>query len=139
MSLRGNAQKLLSDLNSKQVNDYDEIKFALEQRFHPPGQESAFRSDFRNRRRDKNESITDYGYALRRLGCLAFPGIPYDAKEIYIIDQFIYGLGNQELKKHVKLKHPKTLDQAISLAVEFESFEGSQNTLSKPHTVNAVH
>ena len=70
---------------------------------------------------------------------MAFPGIPYDAKEIYIIDQFIYGLGNQELKKHVKFKHPKTLDHAISLAVEFESFEGSQNTLSKPHTVNAVH
>lgn len=35
MSLRGNAQKLLSDLNAKQVNDYHEIKFALEQRFHP--------------------------------------------------------------------------------------------------------
>lgn len=70
---------------------------------------------------------------------MAFPGIPYDAKEIYIIDQFIYGLGNQELKKHVKFIHPKTLDHAISLAVEFESFEGSQNTLSKPHTVNAVH
>lgn len=85
MSLRGNAQKLLSDLNAKQVNDYNEIKFALEQRFHPPGQQSAFRSDFRNRRRDKNESVTDYGYALRRLGCLAFPGIPYDVKEIYIM------------------------------------------------------
>lgn len=64
MSLRGNAQKRLSDLNSKQVNDYNEIKFALEQRFHPPVQESAFRSDFRNRRRDKNESVTDYGLLL---------------------------------------------------------------------------
>lgn len=39
----------------------------------------------------------------------------------------------------MKFKHPKTLDHAISLAVEFESSEGSQNTLSKPHTVNAVH
>lgn len=85
MSLRGNAQKLLSDLNAKQVNDYNEIKFALEQRFHHPGQESALRSDFRNRRRDKNEFVTDYGYALRRLGCLVFPGIPYDVKEIYIM------------------------------------------------------
>lgn len=38
----------------------------------------------------------------------------------------------------MKFKHPKTLDHAISLAVEFESSEGSQNTLSKPHTVNVV-
>lgn len=37
MSLRGNAQNLLSDLNAKQVDDYynNGIKFALEQRFHP--------------------------------------------------------------------------------------------------------
>ena len=138
MSLRGNAQKLLSDLNAKQITQYSDIKSALEQRFHPPGQESAFRSEFRNRRRDKNESVTDYGYALCRLGCLAFPDTPYDAKEIYIIDQFIHGLGSQELKKHVKFKHPKTLDQAVSLAVEFESFAGSQSTLNKPPPVSAV-
>jgi hypothetical protein len=69
---------------------------------------------------------------------LAFPDIPYDAKEIHIIDQFIYGLGSQELKKHVEFKHPRTLDQAISFAVEFESFAGSQNTLNKPLPVSAV-
>jgi hypothetical protein len=35
MSLRGNAQKLLSDLKTKQITNYYEIKTALEQRFHP--------------------------------------------------------------------------------------------------------
>lgn len=35
MSLRGNAQKLLSDLNAKLVHDYNQIKIALEQRFQP--------------------------------------------------------------------------------------------------------
>lgn len=110
--------------------------------FIPPGQESASRSELRNRRRDKNESVTDYGYALRRLGCLAFPGIPYDAKEIYITDKFIYGLGSQEIKKHVTFHHLKTLDETISLAVEFESFDGSQSTLNKPKVyeqINTVH
>lgn len=33
MSFRGNAEKLLSDLNATKVNDDDEIKFALEHRF----------------------------------------------------------------------------------------------------------
>lgn len=68
---------------------------------------------------------------------MVFPGIPYDAKEIY--DQFIYRLGSQEIKAHVKSKHPQTLDQAISLAVKFESFEGSESTLNKPLYVNAIH
>lgn len=35
MSSRGNAQKLLSDLNATKVNDYDGIQFALEHRFQP--------------------------------------------------------------------------------------------------------
>lgn len=35
MSLKGNAQKLFSDLNEIKVSNYNEIMFVLEQRFHP--------------------------------------------------------------------------------------------------------
>lgn len=32
----------------------------------------------------------------------------------------------------MQFSHPKSLDRAISLALEFESFEGSQDALRKP-------
>ena len=41
------------------------------------------------------------------------------------MDQFITGLDRPELKRHVQFGHPRTLNEAISLAMEFESFEGS--------------
>ena len=56
-----------------------------------------------------------------------------------IVDQFISGLNSTEIKRHVSLAHPENLDEAIDLAVEFESFEGNQ-LIKKPSgtTANVV-
>jgi hypothetical protein len=124
MCLKGTAQKLLGDLETHQF-DYLEFKNILAQRFHPPERETAYRCEFRTRRRQKGETAADYGYALRRLGCNAYPDMAYSAREICIVDQYINGLGNQDIRRHVQFNHPTTLAAAISLAVEFEAFEGA--------------
>ena len=55
------------------------------------------------------------------------------------IDYFIQGLGVGELKVHVQLMHPTTLESAISHAFEYESLKAeSYSSLSKPHTA-ALH
>ena len=132
MCLRGTAQRMLGDLTFDQLQNYEVLTKILSSRFSPVGRESAYRCEFRNRRRQRNESISDYGYALRRLGCLAFPDVPHTYREINVIDQFVNGLGNLDLKKHVSLNHPNTLEAAIALAIEYEAFEGSQVPLVKP-------
>jgi hypothetical protein len=132
MSLRGTAQKLLGDLTPEQLNNYSTLKYVLEQRFSPIEREAAYRCEFRTRKRQRGESSSDYGYALRRLGYRAFPQVEHNAREIYVIDQFINGLGEQGLRRHVQFGHPTTLEVAISLAVEYEAFEGSHNLASKP-------
>ena len=48
--------------------------------------------------------------------------------------RFMSGIGNSEIKSHVVLHHPKTLESVISLATEFE---GLQLSISKPR-VNSV-
>lgn len=132
MCLRGRAQRVLSELTSRELNDYFELKSALTQRFCPAEREAAYRCDFRNRRRKFGESVADYGYTLRRLASRAFSSFPLDMRESLTVEQFVSGLGSQELKRYVQFSHPKSLDRAISLALEFESFEGSQDTLRKP-------
>ena len=131
MCLRGTAQKLLGDLPSTQLTDYATLKTTLGNRFNPQERESAYRCEFRSRKRQKNETPSDYGYAIRRLGCLAFPDIPASSLEPFIIDQFTTGVGGPDLRKHITFRHPKTLDSAISLAVEYEAFDGCQG-LRKP-------
>lgn len=132
MCLRGRAQRVLSELTNRELYNYFELKNALTQRFCPAERETAYRCDFRNRRRKFGESVADYGYTLRRLASRAFPSFPLDMRESLTVEQFVTGLGSQELKRYVQFSHPKSLDRAISLALEFESFEGSQDMLRKP-------
>lgn len=49
-----------------------------------------------------------------------------------IIEQYISGLGDADLKRHVQFSHPSSLDNAISLALEFKAFEDSQIVPRKP-------
>ncbi|CAC5408205.1 unnamed protein product [Mytilus coruscus] len=102
------------------------------QRFCPPERETAYRCEFRNRKHNRDETAADYGYALKRLGSRAFPTISVMMRESLIVEQYISGLGSAELKRHVQFAHPTTLDRAISLAVEFEAFEGAQIYPRKP-------
>ncbi|XP_048248089.1 uncharacterized protein LOC125377963 [Haliotis rufescens] len=126
MSLRGAAQKMLSSLTFGQLGDYNAIRNVLQQRFNPRERSVAYRCEFRNRRQEKDESVTDYGYQLRRLALLAYPEVPYMALEMQIIDQFVNGLTSFEMKKKVTFSHPHTLDEAISSALEYEAMEGNR-------------
>ncbi|CAC5425327.1 unnamed protein product [Mytilus coruscus] len=116
-----------SNTAAYKANNTSQIHFGGErQRFCPPERETAYRCEFRDRRRRRDESVSNYGYSLKRLAAHAFPTIPLNIRESLIIEQYISGLANPELKRHVQFSHPTTLDRAISLALEFEAFEGSQ-------------
>ena len=124
MSLRGQAQRVLGDLSFYgAVEDFDSLVKELTRRFSPVERETSYRLEFRNRFRQSQESVMQYGYALRRLASKAFPNIPNDCQEQWVLDQFVIGLNNHELKRHVQFGHPKNLNEAIALALEYESFE----------------
>lgn len=111
----------------------------LTQRFSPHERELAFRCEFRNRKRNKGESVSDYGYALPRLGQKAFPLMPSSALESCIIEQFVHGLGNFEMQIHVQFFHPQTLDQAISSAVEYCALLGFSLLIRSLVNTGTVH
>ena len=143
MSLRGQAQRVLGDLSFYgAVEDFDSLVKELTRRFSPVERETSYRLEFRNRVRQSQESVMQFGYALRRLASEAFPSIPNDCQEQWVLDQFVIGLNNHELKKHVQFGHPKNLNEAIALALEYESFEsGDSKYRSKPgkcHTVGVA-
>lgn len=144
MSLRGSAQRMLGDLTRDQLTNYESLKSVLTQRFNPTERKTAYRCEFRNRKRLPGETVADYGYTLKRLASRAFPTIPVSLRDGIIVEQYNNGPGSQEIKRHVQFAHPTSLDRAISLALEFEAFEGVQNnTPRKPkdtefHSVRAL-
>ena len=59
------------------------------------------------------------------------------AQEQWVLDQFILGVGSVDLRRHVQFGHPRDVNAAISLAIEFEAFEaGTKDKLRKPVNVN---
>ena len=136
MSLQGQAQRVLGDVaHYGGTEDYECLLHELSRRFNPVERETTYRIEFRNRVRKASESVMEFGYTLRRLAVRAFPNIPHDCQEQWVLDQFVLGLDRPELKKHVQFGHPRTLNEAISLAMEYESFEygdGQKRFMSKP-------
>ena len=78
----------------------------------------------------------EFGHKLRRLGLRSFPTMCYLSREIVVKDKFIQNLEG-EMRRHVILAHPKTLDQAISIATEFENVTCSLKT-SLPYKSNTT-
>ena len=132
MCLRGQAQKLLGQLRPSELNDFEQLKRVLTQRYDPQERSVAYRCEFCSRKRQKNESPSDFAYALRRLVSLAFPEMPYDCREINVLEQYLSTLGTSELKEHVIFKNPKSVDEAIAYTVEYEAVKGCQFFPSKP-------
>jgi hypothetical protein len=100
------------------------LRTTLSKRLSPPDPETAYRCEFKTRRRNQEETTVDYGYYLKQLTSRAFPNIPMAMHKSLIIEQFVSGLGNQVLKRHAQFPYLYTLDRTISIAVEFEDFEG---------------
>ena len=131
--LRGEAQGMLSDLTIAQLSNYQVMKQVITDRYEPKEKDVAYRCQFRYRKREKGESISDYGYQLNKLARKAFPNLTLSQLEMHVIDQFITGIGNYELQKHVQFGHPKSINAAIGLATEYEALEGSVDKVKKPH------
>ena len=126
--LRGKAQKVLSSIPESLNGDYETVRSVLEKRFNPRHRENAFRAGFRRRKREARESLMDYGSDVMRLAQRAYPGFSYDALDQVAREQFISGLLYIEMKRFMDLRGPHSLEEAVSLATQFESFELSENS-----------
>lgn len=108
------------------------MKETSENRFSPRERASSYKAEIKTKRRQTGESVADFGHSLRRLAIKAYPNCSFASVETHVIDQFIYGLGDIDLGKHVQFNHPSTIDKAIALAVEYESFVGKCDERRKP-------
>ena len=93
------------------------------------------KSEFKKRHKKSDETIREYGYELRRMAARSFPSHDERSREEWIIDQFQTGLCNVGMQRHVFLKHPKTLEEAMSAASDYEMVE---TTVKKPTNVASL-
>ena len=144
LSLVDEARKIFSGLPRDQRQDFNALTRALKQRYDPEGRETSYSFELMNRTKKSNEDSTTFGYALRKLAGKAYPHMQLPEK--VLVNLYINGLGDRELKRHVYLSKPHTLDEAIKTASTFEGFDepkrpfnaGEKTRKPKIGEVNAV-
>ena len=65
-----------------------------------------------------------------RLVQRAYPDFNYTALDQVARDHFVLGLPDVDMKRHVDLGSSNSLDEAISLATQYESFEMGESSAS---------
>ncbi|XP_070183906.1 uncharacterized protein [Littorina saxatilis] len=141
LSLRGAAQQVLGYLQQEEKRDFVALTSALAKRFSPKERVMSYRCEFRNRRRRKQETVEEYGFALCRLATRAYRDMETGARELILIEQFIGGLSEEALRERVQFGHPSTLDEAVSLAGEYVAFKNNgfpEKTLKKPEDAGSA-
>ena len=138
ISLDGEAMKILGQLTSEVKDDYVKLVAEMNRRYDPKERASAYKIKFRGRIRNKQENLMIYAQDLKRLVSRAYPDIPHTSHDHFVLDQFITGLNTIDMRRHVQFGHPKNMDEAISLAIEFEAFEAANRTSTMKPTRGEV-
>ena len=121
-NLRGSARSILADLDPDKRYHYESLVSALSARFEPDYQADMYLAQIRNRTRQKSESLPELGQAIKRLARYALPSAPSSVRQWLALTQFTEALNNESMEYAVKQARPKTVDEAVKVAMETESF-----------------
>ena len=119
--MRGAALLQLQSLSPDVRGDYTGLKRALREKFVPKERIELHKAEFRARRRERDEKLPDLASSLRRLVGKAYPEAIPDLQDSLAKDQFIDALEDREIRMKIRESGPKTLDEAVSRALQIES------------------
>jgi len=84
-----------------------------------------YRAELQIRRRKNQESLSELHQDIRRLTVLAYPKLTAEAHEQIGCDHFTNTLGDPDFALKVKERAPKSLDEALCIALRLEAWAKS--------------
>nr|VZI27781.1 unnamed protein product [Spirometra erinaceieuropaei] len=106
----------------------DGLRAILGASVHPWILQSEFRSHFQQ----PGEGVLDYQQALRLLGRKAFPTMDAAALTQRVLEQFVAGVRDPEVRKALMRGQPATLDKALDLARQEEALQAVCDRPAQP-------
>ncbi len=106
----------------------EELKDLLTRWFQPCDLTSAYKAQFRARRRQRNEDIHTYVDVLQKLAEMAWPFLDPLAREEMVADQFLTGLDNHALRVQVATSDVRRIEGLMRIARSLESVEGEEKS-----------
>ena len=115
--LSGKAFMKYVELAPDLAQGYEHVKGALRKAMDPPELQGALRIEFRHRSKLASETLDEYYQQLDLLSRKAYPGMPEEAREELLKDQFLQGLP-WNVRDRVLQSRPVTATQALTMARE---------------------
>ncbi|MGH0120980.1 UNVERIFIED_CONTAM: hypothetical protein FKN15_070172 [Acipenser sinensis] len=111
---------VLLNLAQQEWGDLNALTAALQRRFGSMGDRELLRARFRRRVRSPGESLAKLASNLEREARRAYADSPAREQEEQARFQFVEAVGPGELRKHLRLSKPRSLQEAFQLAQEWE-------------------
>ena len=119
--LRDRALAVLQNVPPEKQWDYDHLVSVLSLRFGSEHRTGLHRASLRNRTQRLSEELTEFAYELERLAKLSFPDCPAEIQDQMALMYFLDGVADAEVQKMLRYAAPKTLQEALTRALEVES------------------
>lgn len=136
--MRGAALLQLQGLATGVRENYTTLKGALREKFVPKERIELHKAEFRARHRERDEKLPDLASSLRRLVSRAYPEAVLDLQDSLAKDQFIDALEDREIRMKLRESGPKTLDEAVSRALQIEAMYEAESRRGKGRSVRVV-
>ncbi|EDO35082.1 predicted protein [Nematostella vectensis] len=94
----------------------------IRRRFGGVHQSELARAQFKSRMKRKDESLPELASDLQRLFRLAYVTAEQDVQDVLARNQFIDALTDEETKLRVRQGRPRTIQHALEIALELESY-----------------
>lgn len=137
LALRGDALRILQTIPLLERTNFKELVSRLEMRFGEKHLIEMYRSELRNRAQKEKESLQEYEADIVRLVKIAYPTAPDDIYESLAVDKFLDGIRDVETKQAVKLARPRTINDALAQALEFEAIRKSSRGFARVRVIDA--
>ena len=121
-SLKGPALAVLGNLSTGDRHNLDALVSALKNRFGTSHQTELSRMKFKNRVKQRDESLPELAEDIERLSRLSYPDAPSMLRDVLARDQFVDALLDEDTRLRIKQERPQTLRRALETALELESF-----------------
>ncbi len=105
---------------------WQELKDLLTRWFQPRDLTSAYKAQFRARRRQRNLDIHTYADVLQKLAEMSWPFLDPLAREEMVADQFLTSLDNHELRVQVATSDVRRIEDLMRIARSLEAVEGEE-------------
>lgn len=122
-SLKVPALAVLGNLAPENRQNLEVLVSALGNRFGSSHQTDLSRVRFKNRVKQRDESLPEMSEDIERLSRLAYPDAPPTLRDVLARDQFMDALPDEDIRLRIKQERPQTLRKALEMALELESFQ----------------